>query len=178
MISIQSLSKYLSSNISLFILFILFLLCLLSFQFLPFDTRTLMLDTHFGFNSHEVDQIIVSLGDKGRNAYVFSMYSLDLLFPLIYVSLMLGVLSRLNPAVKFVYLLPIFAFMSDILQNIQTSILIGTHSSNKISTIQVAFASYTNQIKWLLVLLVIIIILFLFSKKFFFYFRNSIIDKN
>jgi len=62
-------------------------------------------------------------------------------------------------------LLPIALFTADIVQNIQTAIIM-THSSvSDISSGQIVLASFTNQLKWSLAFLMISTIIILILKN-------------
>ena len=158
------LTLYLSQTKVLVFLFIMFFLNLAWFQTLPFDTRLYMLDTYFAFNHDDITRIIEAIGNSGRSAYITAMYTIDLAFPIIYTCLSLGLMRKLH-TYELLYLLPISAFTADIFQNIQTAIIM-THSSvSDISSGQIVLASFTNQLKWLLIFLMISIIIILTLKK-------------
>tara|TARA_Y100001954_G_scaffold116651_1_gene126114 strand:- start:265 stop:558 length:294 start_codon:yes stop_codon:yes gene_type:complete len=92
------------------------------------------------------------------------MYTIDLAFPIIYTCLSLGVMHKLRTS-ELLYLLPIALFTADIVQNIQTAIIM-THSSvSDISSGQIVLASFTNQLKWSLAFLMISIIIILTLKN-------------
>ena len=164
MINLNLLTPYLSQTKVLVFLFIMFFLNLAWFQTLPFDTRLYMLDTYFAFNHDDITKIIEAIGNSGRSAYITAMYTIDLAFPIIYTCISLGLMRKLH-TYELLYLLPISAFTADIFQNIQTAIIM-THSSvSDISSGQIVLASFTNQLKWLLIFLMISIIIILTLKK-------------
>ena len=164
MIKLNLITLYLSQTKVLVFLFIMFFLNLAWFQTLPFDTKLYMLDTYFAFNQEDIARIIEAIGDSGRSAYITAMYTIDLVFPIIYTCLSLGLMRKLH-TYELLYLLPISAFTADIFQNIQTAIIM-THSSvSDISSGQIVLASFTNQLKWLLIFLMISIIIILTLKK-------------
>ena len=164
MINLNLLTQYLSRPKVLVFLFLMFFLNLAWFQTLPFDARFYMLDTYFAFNYEDISRIIDAIGNSGRSAYITAMYTIDLAFPIIYTCLSLGLMRKLH-TYELLYLLPISAFTADIFQNIQTAIIM-THSSvSDISIGQIVLASYTNQLKWLLIFLMISIIVILTLKK-------------
>ena len=162
---LKKISFFFSKNINLIILSIIFFLCLASFQLLPFDTRSQMLDTHFGFTKNEVILIMNLLGEKGRSAYIHSMFTNDLIFPIIYTLLMLGLVSKIGFKKDFFFYLPLFACIADFLQNIQTAIIMQSDKISEISNFQILVASCTNQIKWLLIVLIVLTITFGSVKK-------------
>ena len=164
MINLNSLTQYLSQTKVLIFLTIMFFVNLAWFQTLPFDTKLYMLDTYFAFNLEDVAKIVEAIGDSGRSSYITAMYTIDLAFPIIYTCLSLGVLHKLTTS-KLLYLLPIVLFTADIVQNIQTAIIMSQPSINEISSGQVILASFTNQLKWSLAFLMISMIVILTLKK-------------
>ena len=164
MINFNLLTQYLSQTKVLVFLIIMFSVNLVWFQTLPFDTRLYMLDTYFAFNDEDITRIIEAIGDSGRSAYVTAMYTIDLAFPIIYSCLSLGIMHKLRTS-ELLYLLPISLFTTDIIQNIQTAIIMSQPSINDISSGQVILASFTNQLKWSLAFLMISIIVILTLKK-------------
>ena len=164
MINLNSLTRYLSQTKILVFLIIMFFLNLAWFQSLPFDTRLYMLDTYFAFNQEDISRIIDTIGDSGRSAYITAMYTIDLVFPIIYTSLSLGVMHKLRTS-ELLYLLPIALFTADIVQNIQTAVIMSHSSLNDISSEQIVLASFTNQLKWSLAFLMISIIVILTIKN-------------
>ena len=164
MINLISLTQYLSQTKVLILLTILFFVNLAWFQTLPFDSELYMLDTYFAFNLEDVARIIEAIGDSGRSTYITAMYTIDLAFPIIYTCLSLGVLHKLTTS-ELLYLLPIALFTADIVQNIQTAIIMTQSSVNDISSEQIILASFTNQLKWSLAFLMISIITILTFKK-------------
>ena len=164
MINLNSLTQYLSQTKVLIFLTIMFFVNLAWFQTLPFDTRLYMLDTYFAFNHEDIVRIVEAIGDSGRSAYVTAMYTIDLAFPIIYTLLSLGVMHKLHTS-ELLYVLPIALFATDIIQNIQTAVIITSSSVNDISNVQIVLASFTNQLKWSLAFLMISIIVILTLKK-------------
>ena len=66
---------------------------------------------------------------------------------------------------ELIYLLPIALFTTDIVQNIQTAIIMAHSSVNNISSEQIILASFTNQLKWSIAFLMVSIIVILTLKK-------------
>ena len=164
MINLNSLSQYLSQTKVLIFLTIIFFVNLAWFQTLPFDTRSYMLDTYFAFNHEDISRIIEVIGESGRSAYITAMYTIDLVFPVIYTCLSLGVIHKLRTS-ELLYVLPIALFTADILQNIQTAIIMTYSSVGDISNVQIVLASFTNQLKWSLAFLMISLIVILTLKN-------------
>lgn len=164
MTKLNLITLYLSQTKVLVFLFIMFFLNLAWFQTLPFDTKLYMLDTYFAFNQEDIARIIEAIGDSGRSAYITAMYTIDLAFPIIYTCLSLGVMHKLRTS-ELIYLLPIALFTTDIVQNIQTAIIMAHSSVNNISSEQIILASFTNQLKWSIAFLMVSIIVILTLKK-------------
>ena len=164
MINLNSLTQYLSQTKVLIFLTIIFFINLAWFQTLPFDTRFYMLDTYFAFNHEDISRIIEVIGESGRSAYITAMYTIDLAFPIIYTCLSLGVIHKLRTS-ELLYVLPIAFFTADILQNIQTAIIMTYSSVGDISSGQIVLASCTNQLKWSLAFLMISLIVILTLKN-------------
>ena len=164
MTKLNLITLYLSQTKVLVFLFIMFFLNLAWFQTLPFDTKLYMLDTYFAFNQDDIARIIEAIGDSGRSAYITAMYTIDLAFPIIYTCLSLGVMHKLRTS-ELIYLLPITLFTTDIIQNIQTAIIMAHSSVNNISSEQIILASFTNQLKWSIAFLMVSIIVILTLKK-------------
>ena len=164
MINLNLLTQYLSRPKVLVFLFLMFFLNLAWFQTLPFDTRLYMLDTYFAFNHDDITRIIEAIGNSGRSAYITAMYTIDLAFPIIYTFRSLGVMDKLRKA-ELLYLLPIALFTADIVQNIQTAIIMTYSSVSDISSGQIVLASFTNQLKWSLAFLMISLIVILTLKN-------------
>ena len=164
MINFNSLIQYLSLTKVLVFLTIVFFVNLAWFQTLPFDTKLYMLDTYFAFNHEDIARIIEAIGDSGRSAYITAMYTIDLTFPITYTCLSLGVMHKLRTS-ELLYLLPIALFTADIVQNIQTAIIMTHSSASDISIGQIVLASFTNQLKWSLAFLMISIIVILILKN-------------
>ena len=149
---IKTYAEYVSQNIILIIIFILVAVCGQIFQLLPYNIYENMLDTKFGFDPHEVQNVMKQLGQEGRFAYIVSTFTLDTIFPILYVTFILGLLFKLGFQMDFIYLFPIMAGIFDLCQNIQTSLIMRAESINEITNLQIILASYTNQAKWVFVI--------------------------
>jgi len=162
---IKTYAKYVSQNKILIIVFILTAVCGQIFQMLPYNIYENMLDTKFGFDRLEVQHTMNQLGQEGRFVYIFSTFTLDTIFPILYVTFVLGIFYRLNFQKDSIYLLPIMAGCFDLCQNIQTSLIMKNASTNNMSDVQIIFASYTNQVKLLLVFVLLVLIVLGFFRK-------------
>ncbi len=149
---IKTYAQHVSQNKILIIVFILIAVCGQIFQSLPYNIYENMLDTKFGFSSFEVQNAINQLGQEGRYAYIISTFTLDTIFPMLYVTFALGLLVKVGFELDFIYLFPIMAGLCDFCQNIQTSLIMRVESINEITNLQILLASYTNQAKWVFVI--------------------------
>ena len=149
---IKTYAQYASQNKILIIVFILVAVCGQIFQSLPYNISENMLDTKFGFSSFEVQNVMSQLGQEGRFAYIISTFTLDTIFPTLYVTFALGLLFKVGFEMDFIYLFPIMAGVFDLFQNIQTSLIMRAVSINEITNLQILLASYTNQVKWVFVI--------------------------
>tara|TARA_X000000368_G_C22763330_1_gene593804 strand:- start:65 stop:583 length:519 start_codon:yes stop_codon:yes gene_type:complete len=162
---IKSYAKYFSQYKLLLIVFILIALCGKIFQSLPYNIFENMLDTKFAFSFFDVETAMLQLGPEGRFAYIISTFTLDLIFPILLVTFALGFFAKFEFKSDLIYLLPIIGAGFDLLQNIQTSLIMNTEI-NVITNLQVMLASYSNQAKFIFYYISFAFIIFGFLKKF------------
>ena len=162
---IKTYAQYVSQNKILIAIFILVAVCGQIFQSLPYNIYENMLDTKFGFGLLEVQNAMSQLGPEGRIVYIISTFSLDLIFPILLVTFALGFFARFGYESNLIYLMPILGGGFDLLQNVQTSLIMHADSINDISNFQVLLASYTNQIKFIFYYISFAIIIFEFLRK-------------
>jgi hypothetical protein len=162
---IKTYAKYVSQNKILIIVFILVVVCGQIFQSLPHNIYENMLDTKFGFGPLEVQNAMNQLGQEGRFAYILSTFTLDTIFPVLYVTFALGLFFKFGFQRDLIYLLPIMAGCIDLCQNIQTSLIMRAASVNEITNFQILLASYTNQAKWIFVVASFVLIVLGFFRK-------------
>ncbi len=164
---IKTYAQYVSQNKILIVIFILVAVCGQIFQSLPYNIYENMLDTKFGFGPLEVQNAMNQLGQEGRFIYIVSTFTLDTIFPLLYVTFALGLFFKFGFQRDSIYLFPIMAGCFDLCQNIQTSLIMRVESINEITNFQIFLASYTNQAKWIFVVAsFVLIVLGLFRKLF------------
>ena len=106
---IKTYAKYVSQNKILIIVFILVVVCGQIFQSLPHNIYENMLDTKFGFGPLEVQNAMNQLGQEGRFAYILSTFTLDTIFPVLYVTFALGLFFKFGFQNDLIYLFPIMA---------------------------------------------------------------------
>ena len=164
MYKIKSYAKYFSQYKLLLIVFILIALCGKIFQSLPYNIFENMLDTKFAFSFYEVQTVMQQLGPEGRLAYIISTFTLDLIFPILLVTFALGFYSKFGIQSDLIYLFPILGAGFDLLQNIQTSLIMSAEV-NEITNMQVMLASYTNQAKYIFYYISFALIIFGFLRK-------------
>jgi len=163
--TIKDYASFVGQKKILITIFVLIILCSVAFQNLPNRIYENMLDLKFGFNYSDVLYTVNSLGEEGRETYILASLILDTIFPILYVSFFLGIYSCLEIKRSVWYLLPVLVGISDILENIQIS-LIMMASVAEISNEQIFFASFSNQVKLILCSFSLIILLFGLIKKF------------
>jgi len=145
---IKTYAEQVSQNKILVIVFILIAVCGQIFKLLPYNIFENMLDTKFAFSFFEVQTVMLQLGPDGRFAYIISTFTLDLIFPILLVTFALGFFAKFDFKSDLIYLLPIMGGGFDLLQNIQTSLIMSAEI-NDINNFQVMLASYTNQAKFI-----------------------------
>ena len=59
------------------------------FKSLPYNIFENMLDTKFAFSVFEVQAAMLQLGPEGRFAYIISTFTLDLIFPILLVNIVI-----------------------------------------------------------------------------------------
>ena len=164
MYKIKSYAKYFSQYKLLLIVFILIALCGKIFQSLPYNIFENMLDTKFTFSLFEVQTVMQQLGPEGRLAYIISTFTLDLIFPILLATFALGFYAKFGIQSDLIYLFPILGAGFDLLQNIQTSLIMSVEV-NEITNMQVILASYTNQAKYIFYYISFALIIFGFIRK-------------
>ena len=125
------------------------ILVAVSFQlFLPHVYATGMLDMQPSYDVTQVLNLMESYGEDGRRAYAIASPTLDTLFPIVYVSLMAGVIVWARPQWRFLVYLPILAGLVDLAENAQITIMLLQFPD--LSENQVAMASMATGAKALI----------------------------
>ncbi len=122
------------------------------------------LDMRFSYDSATVEELFVSLGQNGRAKLSLAYLTLDLVYPLIYSSLLFLMLSKLlsenNQKLKY---LPIIALGLDYVENLIILIMLNLFPA--INSTLVVAASTATSLKWLFLGLSLIAFLMLIIKK-------------
>ena len=106
-----------------------------------------LLDTRPGYTHEEVAAAMEGYGDRGRREYAWSAATLDTLLPLVYASLLAGVIYRFRPTERSWRLacLPLAAGALDLCENVQIIVMLTRYPD--VSARQVAMASLFTQSK-------------------------------
>ena len=159
-------SKYLhlvSSTKSQITIFILLNICGLIFFLLPYNIFSNMLDLELFYSKENVVENFSTMGPDGRSIYVLSSLLLDTVYPILYLSLFLGAYFKLFRGSKAILLVPIIAFSSDILENLQITRL--NLNFPNISETHVYLSSMTTSLKWIAILITVSILIYGIMKK-------------
>lgn len=133
------------------------------FMHLPYDVGQWMLDSLWGYDLATAQQHFQAMGEAGRATYLWSSLVLDTIFPLLYVSFLLGFLRYLGYQHHVVLGLPVLLLLVDLAENSQIAWM--NHHYEQLSAVQVALASYVTQLKWVCVLACVLCIGFAVVKK-------------
>ena len=100
-----------------------------------------LLDVKSGYTYREAVVALESYGEQGRRVYAWSSATLDTLLPVVYVSLLSGLVYRFRPneRLRTLAYLPIAAGVLDLCENIQIILLLVLYPD--VSALQVATAS-------------------------------------
>ena len=157
--------KLISSKKSQIVIFILLNICGLIFIFLPHNIFANMIDLNLSYGIQDVYDAFNAMGEEGRVINIYSTLILDTVYPILYVSLILGAYVRLFSKNGYILLIPVLTGLFDLSENIQLVIM--NLSYSRIDESQVTLASLTTSLKWLFVALMILILVFgIFQKKF------------
>jgi len=124
-----------------------------------FDPQIHLLDTRFFYNPTKVQKLLEMLGESGRQKYAITELSLDLIFPLIYGSLLAVFLFRLHSGDigKSLIMLPLLTMSADWLEN-GTAAYLALSFDGKSSTLAWVGAIFTAT-KWVSGMLCLLLIL-------------------
>jgi len=101
-----------------------------------------------GYNAADVDRLLHSLGEQGRTLYGWTELTLDMLFPLTYVSLALLTLAKCaTPRQAPILALPILTGATDVCENIAVAVLAFSYPPAG-ATLSSAAAMFTV-LKWI-----------------------------
>ena len=126
-----------------------------------------ILDVLPGYNLSIVNQSMVAFGDFGRNLYAFLILTLDVIFPIFYVSFFSGfILLMIKKGIlRQLYIIPIILGIVDIMENIQIFTMLITFPD--IFAEQAEWSSKTTLLKNWLANLTYLAILLALSVRFF-----------
>ncbi len=118
---------------------------LLVFPALPIGGQ--LLDVRIGYSHVELVQAMEQYGASGRRVYAWSSPTIDTLFPMLYVTLFSGLLTRWRPSDAWGVLawIPVFAGVWDLCENAQITAMLLMYPG--VSEIQVAWASLFTNVK-------------------------------
>lgn len=118
---------------------------LLVFPSLPINGD--VLDVRAGYSYAELVRTMEQYGAQGRRAYAWASPTVDAAFPMLYVTLFCGLLTRLRPSDGWAWLawIPVFAGVWDLCENAQITAMLLMYPD--ISETQVAWASFFTHVK-------------------------------
>ena len=171
-----------------FIIPLLFLSTLFNFYLFPknevvYNNESLrLLDIRASYTKEDVLDLFFKMGDEGRNTYHYVTGVIDMIYPLIYGTLLILLLAKLfqnifKKKTRYIYLalFPILIMIFDYIENINTLLMLDKYP--EISNIHVTLGSMVSGIKWYLVSAILIIIitgfLFLLIKNIVLYSRKT-----
>ena len=153
-----------SSTKSQIVIFMLLNICGLVFIFLPHNIFVNMIDLKLSYSIQDVYDSFNAMGEEGRVINIYSTLILDTVYPILYVSLILGAYVKLFSKNGYILFIPIITGLFDLSENIQSVIMNLNYST--LDESQVSLASLTTSLKWLFVVLMILILVFgIFKKK-------------
>jgi hypothetical protein len=119
------------------------------FRNLP-DLDALVIDRMMSYGAEDVVAALTAIGEHGRRTYLWAN-AIDMVFPLFYGSFFAGVLYRfrLREALWILSLMPLFAGLADIGENIQIRTMLQAFPN--ISDAQASASSVFTQAKWWLI---------------------------
>jgi len=160
---IKNYLNLISSKKSQIVIFILLNICGLIFIFLPHNIFANMIDLKLSYGIEDVYDSFNAMGEEGRVINIYSTLILDTIYPILYVSLILGAYVKLFSKNSYILFIPILTGLFDFLENIQSVIMNLNYST--LDESQVLLASLTTSLKWLFVALMILILVFSIFKK-------------
>jgi hypothetical protein len=139
--------RFLSTKKYLFLAFCGTLLCLICFGILENKLGAQILDVLPRYNLNEVEKYFLIYGEEGRRLYAWASLTLDLLFPVCYMALFIGLILLLTGSSIFRWLiiLPIMLGIIDITENIQICFMLIQYP--EITDVQVNLASGSTSFK-------------------------------
>ena len=108
-----------------------------------------MIDLKLSYNIQDVYGAFNAMGEEGRVINIYSTLILDTIYPILYVSLILGTYMKLFSKNSYVFFIPILAGLFDLLENFQSVIMNMNYS--RLDETQVALAR--NHLERMLIVL-------------------------
>ncbi len=113
-------------------------------------------DTSFWYTADRLYQFAETYGEAGRNAYVRTRWTFDLIYPMVYGFFLVSTTSQLfkfaftpDSSWRRMNLLPLFGVILDYLENSATSLVMARYPAP--SPLVVEIAPYLTLLKWLFV---------------------------
>ncbi len=122
-------------------------------KFISFDER-------FSYTQSDVLSTLETLGKEGREKYSFISGVIDMVYPIIYGSLLYLLLLKLindNSKIKWISMTPIIGALFDYLENFSVLYLISVYPN--ISASQALFSSFCTSMKWTLIAITLLFII-------------------
>lgn len=104
-----------------------------------------MLDARFGYSYEEAMEAMGRYGEPGRLVYVRTSATLDIVLPVAYVGLLVGLMVRLRPRGGLAIVLPVGAGLFDLCENAQVVAMLLKYPN--VVPSQVLLASIATQLK-------------------------------
>ncbi|MDA9864713.1 hypothetical protein N9C52_00505 [Pelagibacterales bacterium] len=155
--------NYVSQKKSQIIIFILFNLCGLAFILLPYGIVWNMLDLNLSYTSADVFKSFYQMGENGRYINLYSTLILDMIYPILYASLILGAYVKLFKNNNLILFIPTTAFLLDVTENINIAYMNINYLD--LNETQVMLGSMVTSIKWLTITTMILVLVFGYLKK-------------
>ncbi len=118
-----------------------------------------MLDVRTGYTDADVVAAMEGYGEQGRRVYAWSSALLDTLLPVLYVSLLAGLLYRLRPSAATWRLafLPVAAGVLDLCENVLVIVMLNRFPD--VSASLATTASFFTSVKWYAMWLSMVLVL-------------------
>lgn len=104
-------------------------------------------DGRYAYTPQEAHDLLEMMGKRGRRLYAFTQVTLDLIYPLVYSSLFLIMIFRLYGDPGYLLLVPVIAFVADLLENFTNIYLALSHRQGSVPSLA-RFSSLCTWVKW------------------------------
>ena len=160
MIALQKLVLRLSKPRSLLVAFVLYLIFVIGIfpAFAGHNAEAPPIDLAFHYSAKQVYQWIDLYGEAGRQSYIIGELSIDLVYPLVYTALfvgLLGFLTQFEQAGRFAGLayLPFVIWFFDLLENMGIVLMLYNYPQQLESV--AIIAAWCTSLKWSFAFLVV-----------------------